>query len=93
MKFDRKDIEAVAKARVSRAEGNKGTIWMGGGMVTLIAGIYLQGFNSMIGWVLVIGGFVGVIWYMSTLSKKQNAYKMKLVKEWVLENQQEQEEK
>lgn len=93
MKLDRKDIEAVAKARISRAEGNKSTYWTVGAMLCLVAGIFLQSYNGLVGWILVIVGFVAFIYYMNSLSGRQNKYKTRLVKEWIEEQKQEQEQK
>lgn len=93
MKFDRKDIEAVAKSRVSRAEGNKSTYWTVGSTLCLVAGIFIQGYNQIAGWTLVIVGFIAFVYYMNVLSKKQNRYKAKLVRDWVEEQRQLQEQK
>ena len=90
MNLTQKDIEAVAKARVSRAEGNKSTYWTVGAMLCLVAGIFLQSYNGLVGWILVIAGFIAFVYYMNRLSTRQNKYKAKLVRDWVEEQKQEQ---
>lgn len=92
MKFDSKDIEAVAKSRISRAEGNKMTYWMVGCVVAIVFGAFViqRGFVG-IGWILSIAGLIAFLVYWTTLSKKQNVYKRELLEEW--EKKQEQEKK
>ncbi len=82
MKLDVKDVEAIAKARVTRAEGNKFNYWMIGGFVGIIIGTFLMRYSNVIGWIVVIIGFVGFLWYLYQVSKKQDSAKRKLVAEW-----------
>lgn len=83
MRFDSKDIEAVAKSRISRAEGNKMTYWMVGCVATIVIGAFAvqRGFVG-VGWILSIIGLIAFVVYMNTLSKKQNIYKRELLSEW-----------
>ena len=86
MKLDARDVEAIAKSRVNRAEGNRGTYWIIGAMIGVVAGFFV-GLSDMsnanvIGLVLCIAGFVAFLWYMYGLNKKQNVAKAKLLKEW-----------
>ena len=85
MKLERRDIEAVAKSRIARAEGNKSTVWTVGAMVAIVAGLFVMNYSTIGGWVMLLGGFIAFIYYMQALSKRQNTYKSKLVKEWMQE--------
>ena len=86
MRLDSKDVEAIAKSRTVRAEGNRGTMWTVGAMVAVVVGFFLLQSGianaNVIGLVVCIGGFCSFLWYMYTLNKKQNAAKIKLLKEW-----------
>ena len=85
MKLESKDIEAVAKSRASRAEGKTMLYWMIGVAVLVMAGIYVVRSNTMAGWALCIIGVIGFLYYQNTLTKKQNALKYRLLKEWQAE--------
>lgn len=87
MKFDTKDIEAVAKSRVARAEGNKSTYWFGFAVVLMLIGGLLSRYKTAIGLIIMVLGIILVIYYMQTVSKKQNAYKATLLKAWEAEQQ------
>ncbi len=82
MKFNDKDIEAVAKSRISRAEGNKITYWMVGSVAAIVIGAFVVKYSVGIGWILSVAGLLAFIVYMNTLSKKQNIYKRELLEEW-----------
>ena len=84
-----KDIEAIAKSRIIRAEGNKQTYWIIGIIVLVGLGFYFRASSALIGWGLCIAGLVSFIYYMNSLTKKQNNYKIQLLNEW----QKEQEKK
>ncbi len=83
----RKDIEAIAKSRVNRREGNKITYWMMGSLVAIVVGVFVVK-TLYIGWAFLIGGAGVFLWYMNTLSKRQNDYKNYLLKEWEQEQTQ-----
>lgn len=87
MKFDDKDIESVAKSRISRAEGNKTNYWILGSVATIVAGAFIVRYSVGFGWILSIVGLLAFIVYMNTLSKKQNIYKAELLEEWHREHQ------
>ncbi len=94
MQFDSKDIEAVAKSRIIRAEGNKIAYGIVGCVAVIMIGALVIGYTSIpnrvgIGWVLSIAGFVAFIVYMNILSKKQSIYKRELLEEWEKEQPQE----
>lgn len=89
MKLDDKDIEAVAKSRISRAEGDKITYWMVGSVVTIMIGAFVIRYSVGMGWILSIAGLIAFIVYMNTLSKKQNIYKRELLDEWYKEQDEE----
>lgn len=89
MKLEQKDVEAVAKSRVWRAESRKTNYWIVGSVIAVFVGYLLATVvgkdTASIGWLGLIvsaGGLVALIWYMNKVSKKQNAYKVKLLKEW-----------
>lgn len=82
MNLDAKDIEAVAKSRVSRAEGNKTNVWVVICGFAIIAGAFVVRYSMGFGWVLSIVGLLAFVYYWSTLSKKQNTYKIQLLQEW-----------
>lgn len=89
MKFDSKDIEAVAKSRISRAEGNKTTYWMVGSVATIMVGALVVRYSVGAGWILSVAGLIAFVVYMNILSKKQNVYKRELLEEWEKEQGQE----
>lgn len=82
MNFDQKDIEAVAKARVARKEGNKGMYFFVLGVALAIAGMFVSRQVGNVGWLLAVGGAGLLLWYMYTLAKKQNVAKEGLLLEW-----------
>lgn len=90
MNLDKRDVEAVAKSRVNRQEGNKQTYYVGAALIVMIAGVLVARNSQMIGILLALGGFAIFIWYMYSVSKKQNVAKSKLLREW-REEQNEQE--
>ena len=90
MKLDKKDVISVAKARVNRAEGNRFTLLMLIAVGCIIAGSFVLKTTVLAGWGLVAIGVIVFIWYMNNLSKKQNAMKAKLLREWQQEQGQEQ---
>jgi len=86
MKLDRKDIEAIAKSRINRAEGNKLTYYMVVLMSAMVGGMYVTGINALVGWLIVVTGVACFFWYISKVSKRQNIKKAELLKEWEMEN-------
>jgi FtsH-binding integral membrane protein len=88
MELDAKDIEAIARSRVNRNEGNRQTYFMAGAMLAIIIGAFIAKVGSEvtvtsgIGWILCIGGVITFFWYMNTISKKQRILKALLLKEW-----------
>ncbi len=89
MKFDARDIEAVAKSRVSRVENNKTNYWIVGCVLAIVVGAFVVRYSVGIGWILSIAGLIVFIVYMNTLTKKQNIYKRELLDEWQKEQEQE----
>lgn len=86
MKFDRKDIEAIAKSRTNRAEGNKltyYTIALGAG---ILGGAYLVRINTVIGFIVAFLGVAVFYWYVNQLNKRIAITKHLLMKEWESEN-------
>ena len=83
MKLDSKDIEAVAKGRVVRDEKQRGMWWMVGAILGIIVGYFVVvQSDSPFGFAICGLGVVAFLYYSNTLSKKQNALKTKLLKEW-----------
>lgn len=86
MRLTQKDVEAIARSRIQRAEGKRGWTWIIGAVVAVLLGyVVLQSDitnANMIGLVICALGFVVFVWYLYNLTKKQNAYKEKLVGEW-----------
>lgn len=89
MNLDEKDIEAVAKSRVSRAENNKTNAWMVGSVIAIVGGVFIVNFSRLAGWVVSVGGFATFIWYINSLGKRQAEATRQLLAEWGRENQQE----
>jgi F0F1-type ATP synthase assembly protein I len=85
-----KDIEAIAKSRVVRAEGSKQTYWIIGIIVVIGIGFFYRATNNLIGWGLCIAGLLAFVYYMQSLSKKQKDYKNQLLNQWREEQKQEQ---
>jgi hypothetical protein len=86
-----KDVETVAKGRISRAESkntNYATIAM---VLAMGIGLLVLRTNQMAGVALFIVGAAVFFWYTSVLSKKQNAAKQKAVAEWHKEVQEQRE--
>ena len=82
MRLDTKDIEALAKARVNRAEGNKMNYWIVGTLVLILGGAFLLSFNTGLGFGLCAVGALGFLYYMSGLNKRQKSYQSRLMREW-----------
>ncbi len=82
MKFDKKDIEAVAKSRIMRAEGNKGMYWMIASLVAIVVGAVVTQTSVPLSWALIIGGAGVFYWRTTQVSKKQKDAAVKLVREW-----------
>lgn len=80
--LDEKDVEAVAKSRVSREENNKTNIWMVAAVVAIVGGVFIVNFSKIAGWAVSVAGFIAFIWYMNKLGSKQKAYTQKLLDEW-----------
>lgn len=88
MKLDAKDVEALAKSRVYRGEGNKPTYWLVGCIIVILIGAFVTTKYSIgIGWVLAGIGMISYIVYQNTLSKKTSIYKGQLIDEWNKEQQ------
>ncbi len=77
-----KDIEAIAKSRVMRAEGNKQTFWIIGSVVLVLGGMLVRTTHELYGWVMCGVGLLAFIYYMQTLSKKQKNYKNEMLDDW-----------
>ncbi len=90
MKLENKDVEAIAKSRIIRAEGNKMTYWMLCCVAVMFGGVFviIRGYIGA-GWLLSIAGLIAFVVYMNNLSKKQNVYKIELLEEWEKEQAQE----
>ncbi len=86
MKLDRKDVEAVAKSRINRAEGNKPSYYTVVLMLAMVSGMYMTGINALVGWLIVVAGVACFFWYISRVSKRQNIAKIQLLREWEKEN-------
>jgi hypothetical protein len=82
MKLDEKDIEAIAKSRVSRQDNNKSNYWMVGSVMAIVGGVFIVNFARLLGWGVAIAGFATFILYMNNLSKKQNLAVQQLLGEW-----------
>ena len=88
MKLDVKDIEAIAKSRIYRSEGNKPTYWLAGCVIAICIGAFITlQYSIGIGWVLAGAGMIAYFVYQNTLSKKQNIYKKELLDEWSKEQE------
>ncbi len=80
---DKRDVEAVAKARVARAEGKSQAYWMFGfATVALAGGILIPNIPEIARWVVLIVGCGGILWFSNRFSNKQKAAAAKLVREW-----------
>jgi Ca2+/Na+ antiporter len=83
MKLDRKDVEAVAKSRVMRAEGNKPMYWLLGIVASILASVmFIQKMSVPVSWAVVLLAFVVYLWYMNAVGKRQKEAANKLLREW-----------
>jgi uncharacterized membrane protein YfcA len=90
MQWTKEDIEAVAKARVSKQEKKTTDKWMWGGIIGIVAGgVVAYQFNVLLGYAVMAIALISILYYNSTLSKKQNVEKAKLFKEWQNEQRKE----
>ena len=90
MQWTKEDIEAVAKARVSKHEKKTTDKWMWGGIIGIVAGgVVAYQFNVLLGYAVMAIALISILYYNSTLSKKQNVEKAKLFKEWQNEQRKE----
>jgi hypothetical protein len=86
--LNQKDVEAVAKSRINRAEGNKPTFYVVLAMIFVIGGIFVAqqiAASQWIGWAVSAVGAVIFFLYWRSLGKKQNYYKSVLLREWAEE--------
>lgn len=89
MQFDTKDIEAVAKDRVSRKYKKQTNYWLFGAMIALVAGYLVAVQYNVVAGIVICGlGVVAFFYYSNNISKKQNAAKKKLLSEWKDEQRQ-----
>lgn len=77
-----KDIEAIARSRINRAEGSRQMSFWGGGMVLMGAGLFAVRYSQLAGWGLSIVGFLILLWYLNDIEKRQKVYKFQLLDEW-----------
>ena len=86
MRLDNKDIEAIAKSRVSRIESKTAMYWMVGVGAAIVAGILLVRINTLLGWGLCVAGVIAFVYYQNTQSKKANILKAQLMQEYKRES-------
>jgi len=79
---DRRDVEAVAKARLARAEGKQQAYWMGGCLIVALAGVMVPGIPKPMAWVLMLGAMIILLWQMNKFSNRQKAAAAQLIREW-----------
>lgn len=85
MDFDSKDIEAVAKARVSRAESKKMNYYIYGIVAAFVIGIIclrIENYGIYIGYGVIIFGVIAFLRFMQSVSRKQRVAAFQLKKEW-----------
>ena len=82
MQLDKYDIEAIAKARVSRAENKKTTMWFVIAFALALVGAFLSRYSPAGGWGLMGLGVISLFIYTNGYTKKQNAMKKQLMEEW-----------
>lgn len=90
MNLDSKDIEAVAKDRVRRAESKKLNYYIYGMVGAFIIGIFclrIETYGTWIGWGVIIVGVLVLLRYLHTVSKKQQVAASHLKREWRAEMQ------
>ena len=85
MKLDERDVEAVAKSRVSREANNKTNLWMLASVIAIMGGVFIVNLSRLMGWVVSVAGFIAFIWYVNSLNKRQAEYNRQLQAEWRLE--------
>ena len=83
MDFNEEDIKAVAESRVKREQSKNTNKWFWGMVIgMLLGGLVYAKFNVMIGGGIIALSVVSFWWYTSTLAKKQNSRKAKMINEW-----------
>ena len=91
MKFteslDVKDVETIAKGRVSRAEAKNTNYATVGMVIAMGIGLFVLRTNQIAGVALFVVGAGIFFMYTNALGKKQNAAKQKAVAEWRQEMQ------
>lgn len=88
MNFDRKDIEAVAKSRVARAEGNKFSYYVMVALLASIVAVFAREYlPQYVGLVIMVVGIIPLLLYWNSVSKKQTKAKIKLIREWLQEQE------
>jgi multidrug transporter EmrE-like cation transporter len=84
MKLTKEDVEAVAKARVNRTEGKTTNTYLWLMIAGIGVGFILLYFvhSVWLGYGVVAVALIGFLYYNSKLTKKQNAMKYQMLKQW-----------
>jgi hypothetical protein len=80
--LDQRDVEAVGRSRVSRAENKKTNTWMILSLLAIVAGVFVMNYSVPVSWGLCGAGVVVFFVYMNRLSRKQKSYTARLLDEW-----------
>lgn len=69
-----KDIEAIARSRVNRSEGNKQTLYFLGMIAGIVAGFMLRNTSIWLSGGISLLAIFGFYYYNNGLTKRQRAY-------------------
>ncbi len=83
MEFNQKDIEAVAKSRVYRAESRNTMVWLVAVLVGLVVGMITTNNNRMLGLSIVGIPLIGYVYFVFfIIGKKQKQAVSELLQKW-----------
>jgi membrane protein implicated in regulation of membrane protease activity len=83
MRFDQKDIEAIAVSRINQIENKRSMQWFGAAaLVILASAVLLTKTSQAIGFGVLIVGFAIFLYRMYQMNGKQKIAKEQLVKQW-----------
>ena len=80
--LEQKDVEAIGKSRVSRAENKKTNTWMIVSLAIVVIGVFAMRYSMPVAWGLCLAGVVMFFVYFNRLGKKQRSYTARLLEEW-----------
>ncbi len=83
MEFDQKDIEAVAKSRVYRAESRNTMVWFIVVLIGLFVGMITTNNNRMLGLSIAVIPIIGYVYFVVfVIGKKQKQAVSELLQKW-----------